>query len=59
MFSSFFVTLNKVQSGGRVEINGSRTIAIIEGRRDLNRQVVKSEHCTVKIKGTYYGLLQL
>jgi len=41
---------NEIQSGGKVELNGSRTIAIIEGARDLNRQVVKSEHCTVKIK---------
>jgi len=41
---------NEIQSGGKVELNGSRTIAIIEGSRDLNRQVVKSEHCTVKIK---------
>jgi len=40
---------NEVQSGGKVEINGVRVIAIIDGSRDLNRQVVKSEHCTVKI----------
>ena len=33
----------------KVEINGVRVIAIIDGSRDLNRQVVKSEHCTVKI----------
>merc|ERR1719454_2197638 len=41
---------NEVQSGGKVELNGSRTIALINGSRDLNRQVVKSEHCTVRIK---------
>ena len=41
---------NEVQSGGKVELNGSRTIAIIDGQRDLNRQVVKSEHCSVIIK---------
>ena len=41
---------NEVQSGGKVELNGSRTIALIDGQRDLNRQVVKSEHCTVIIK---------
>ena len=26
-----------------------KVIAIVDGARDLNRQVVKSEHCTVKI----------
>ena len=41
---------NEIQSGGKVELNGSRTIAIVDGQRDLNRQVVKSEHCTVIIK---------
>jgi len=41
---------NEVQSGGKVELNGTRTIALINGQRDLNRQVVKSEHCTVIIK---------
>merc|ERR1712233_280399 len=40
---------NEVQSGGRVETNGVKVIAIVDGARDLNRQVVKSEHCTVKI----------
>jgi zinc finger protein len=40
---------NEVQSGGKVELNGVRVIAIVDGSRDLNRQVVKSEHCTVKI----------
>merc|ERR1712176_1315613 len=40
---------NEVQSGGKVELNGVRVIAIIDKSRDLNRQVVKSEHCTVKI----------
>ena len=40
---------NEIQSGGKVEINGARVIAIVDGPRDLNRQVVKSEHCTVKI----------
>lgn len=40
---------NEVQSGGKVELNGVRVIAIVDGTRDLNRQVVKSEHCTVRI----------
>ncbi|CBY20763.1 unnamed protein product [Oikopleura dioica] len=40
---------NEVQSGGKVELNGVRVIAIVDGSRDLNRQIVKSEHCTVKI----------
>lgn len=40
---------NEVQSGGKVETNGVRVISIVDGPRDLNRQVVKSEHCTVKI----------
>lgn len=40
---------NEVQSGGKVENNGVRVVAKVDGARDLNRQVVKSEHCTVKI----------
>merc|ERR1711957_193936 len=40
---------NEVQSGGKVENNGVKVVASVDGVRDLNRQVVKSEHCTVRI----------
>lgn len=38
-----------LQSGGSVETHGLNIALVVKDKTDLNRQVVKSEYCTIRI----------
>lgn len=40
---------NEIQSGGRIQDYGIRITVDIQNEKDLNRQIVRTDYCTVKI----------
>lgn len=56
---------NEIQSGGTIQKQGIKVTCRVSGEEDLNRQVIKSEHATIRVEeldfeipsGTQQGLL--